>query len=592
MQTGKFLSLFRTTLVFLLLVGKTFGAQKEQTVHQVIDRAITQLYHTKGPEELMKLDLAQVMKLFTQDELTVLSTCHWVFDVNVPATVSLMVSKEQKTLPFWIAGIGFQKTTMTVKNSQTTYDIWQKQFPKGRVGLGVNGFENGLALHYFVSVAPVNKQDKLQINPVIPVDQKFGVLQDGASTYMDWDELVLRDVPVAMTGQQLLTTTRGRASESHLVGAFRSTPYASSQNPDQIILTWSSDPSSSMDLQWRTNTTVDASTLKYKVKGTSKVVTIVADKMKMEDRMLVNDRYSNHYTAKLTGLKPGTTYQYQIASQNEWSDSESFTTASTNSSFSFLWFGDTHYSPKFGEILHKGWAAHPDASFFSIVGDLVSDGLNRDQWDALFDHSKETACKIPFMSVPGNHDNRAGLGAKLYCDLFSYPMNGPKGVPQEQTYSFTYKNALFLMIDATSPIDTQTAWIEKQLAATKATWKIAMFHFAPYNREEPYLDIQKAWVPLFDKYHVDMVYGGHLHYYMRSKPMKAGKVVSSYRDGTAYLISVGIPNRDQNFDPEPYAEVTDSKGQLFQYVKIDGNSLHLESVNMQGKLIDSFNLKK
>ncbi|MCK9638751.1 MAG: metallophosphoesterase family protein [Prolixibacteraceae bacterium] len=592
MQTGKFLSLFRTTLVFLLLVGKTFGAQKEQTVHQVIDRAITQLYHTKGPEELMKLDLAQVMKLFTQDELTVLSTCHWVFDVNVPATVSLMVSKEQKTLPFWIAGIGFQKTPMTVKNSQTTYDIWQKQFPKGRVGLGVNGFENGLALHYFVSVAPVNKQDKLQINPVIPVDQKFGVLQDGASTYMDWDELVLRDVPVAMTGQQLLTTTRGRASESHLVGAFRSTPYASSQNPDQIILTWSSDPSSSMDLQWRTNTTVDASTLKYKVKGTSKVVTIVADKMKMEDRMLVNDRYSNHYTAKLTGLKPGTTYQYQIASQNEWSDSESFTTASTNSSFSFLWFGDTHYSPKFGEILHKGWAAHPDASFFSIVGDLVSDGLNRDQWDALFDHSKETACKIPFMSVPGNHDNRAGLGAKLYCDLFSYPMNGPKGVPQEQTYSFTYKNALFLMIDATSPIDTQTAWIEKQLAATKATWKIAMFHFAPYNREEPYLDIQKAWVPLFDKYHVDMVYGGHLHYYMRSKPMKAGKVVSSYRDGTAYLISVGIPNRDQNFDPEPYAEVTDSKGQLFQYVKIDGNSLHLESVNMQGKLIDSFNLKK
>ena len=70
-------------------------------------------------------------------------------------------------------------------------------------------------------------------------------------------------------------------------------------------------------------------------------------------------------------------------------------------------------------------------------------------------------------------------------------MNGPDGVPKEQTYSFTYKNALFLMIDATSPIDAQTAWIEKQLATTKATWKIAMFHFAPYNREEPYLDIRK-----------------------------------------------------------------------------------------------------
>lgn len=592
MQTRKFLSLFPVLLVVLMIAGKTFGAQKDQTVAQVMNRVITQLYQTKSPQEMMKLDMNQVMGLFSKEELKALSTSHWVFDVNVPVTVSMMVSKEQKTLPFWIPGSGFLKTTMTVKNRQTTYDIWQKQYPKGRVGLGVNGFENGLALHYFVSVAPVNKQDKLQINPVYPADQKFGVMQDGASTYLDWDELVLQEVPEAMKGQQLLTTTRGRASESHLVGAFRSTPFASSQNPDQIILTWSSNPSSSMDIQWRTNTTVDTSTLKYRTKGASKVVSVVADKMKMEDRMLVNDRLSNHYTAKLTGLKPGTTYQYQIASQNEWFDSESFTTAAANSSFSFLWFGDTHFSPKFGEILHKGWVAHPDASFFSIVGDLVSDGLNRDQWDALFDYSKETACKIPFMSVPGNHDNRAGLGAKMYCDLFSYPMNGPDGVPKEQTYSFTYKNALFLMIDATSPIDAQTSWIEKQLATTKATWKIAMFHFAPYNREEPYLDIQKAWVPLFDKYHVDMVYGGHLHYYMRSKPMKAGKVVSSYRDGTAYLISVGIPNRDQDFAAEPYAEVTDSKGQLFQYVRIDGKSLYLESVNLQGKIIDSFTLKK
>jgi hypothetical protein len=579
-------------MVVLLLTGKTLVAQENQSVSIVMDRVITNLYQTRSPQNLMKLNIGQVMGLFSKKELTILSTCHWMFDVNVPVTVSLMISKEQKRLPFWLPLSGFQKTAMTVKNRQTTYDIWQKQFQKGRVGLGVNGFENGLALHYFVSVAPANKQDKLQITPVNPADQKFGILQDGASTYLDWDELVLQEVPEALKGQQLLTTTRGRASESHLVGAFRSTPFASSPNPDQIILTWSSDPSNSMDIQWRTNTTVDASTLKYRAKGTTKVVTLVADKVKLEDRMLVNDRYSNHYTAKLSGLKPGTTYQYQIATQNEWSDSESFTTAASNSSFSFLWFGDTHFSPKFGEILHKGWVAHPDASFFSIVGDLVSDGLNREQWDALFNYSKETAGKIPFMSVPGNHDNRAGLGAKLYCDLFSYPMNGPDGVPKEQTYSFTYKNALFLMIDATSPIDAQTAWIEKQLATTKATWKIAMFHFAPYNREEPNLDIQKAWVPLFDKYHVDMVYGGHLHYYMRSKPMKAGKVVSSYQDGTAYLISVGIPNREQDFAAEPYAEVTDSKGQLFQYVKIDGNNLYLESVNLQGKMIDSFTLKK
>ena len=66
------------------------------------------------------------------------------------------------------------------------------------------------------------------------------------------------------------------------------------------------------------------------------------------------------------------------------------------------------------------WKTHPDASFFSIVGDLVSDGLNRDQWDAIFDYSKEYRLQKFLLCPPGNHDNRAGLGAKLYCDLFSY----------------------------------------------------------------------------------------------------------------------------------------------------------------------------
>jgi acid phosphatase type 7 len=587
-----YLSLIRLLLVMLVFAGNISGAQKETTVKGVMDRVISDLYKNQGSTDLMKLDLSKVMSLFTNDELQILSTRHWMFDVNHPVIVSVMRTQQQKTTPFWLASAGFKKTGMTMKNQKTTYEVWQKSFAAGRVYLGVDGFEEGLALHYFVSVAPQHKDDQLILSNFFPANQQVSVMQDGASTYQDWDELVLENVPAAMKGQQLLSTTRGRSAESHLVGAFRTTPYPSSQHPDQVVLTWSADPSNSIDIQWRTNISANASTIKYRVKGTTKDLSANAYKMVMEDQMLMNDRYSNHYTVKLTRLKPGTSYQYLISTQKEWSDAQSFTTAAKDSSYSFLWFGDTHFSPQFGEILKKGYAAHPDASFFSIVGDLVSDGLNRNQWDALFQYSKETASRIPFMSVPGNHDNRAGLGAKMYCDLFSYPMNAPVGVPKEQTYSFTYKNTLFLMIDATSPIDAQTPWIEKELAGSKAKWKIAMFHFAPYNREEPYLDIQKAWVPLFDKYHVDMVFGGHLHYYMRSKPMKEGKVVSSYREGTAYIISVGITNRDQNFDKEPYAEVTDGIGHLFQYVKIDGNNLTFESVNFQNKLIDKFNLSK
>ena len=575
---------------FLIIIVSSFTSKKE-SVKQVIDKVVTNLYETKTPDELSKLDYNKVISLFSKSDLQVLSTKHWVFDVNVPVVVSVMRSIEQKRVPFWLEKNGFTKTSLTVKNEQTTYEIWQKSFDKGNVGLGINGFEDFL-LHYFVSVRPQKKGDNLVLSNFIPANQFVGILEDGAFTYHDWDELVLKDVPVSMKGEKLLTTTRGRSSESHLINAFRTTEHPSSATPDQIMQTWSSDPSTTIDIQWRTNTTVQNLYLIYREKGKTDETKIVPYIIKMEDRMLMNDRYVNHYTAGLKDLKPGVSYEYKITSQPDFSEGQVFTTAQKNNSWSFMWFGDTHYSPKFGQILMKGYEKHPDISFFSIVGDLVSDGLHRDQWDNLLDYSKSVIQRIPLMAIPGNHDNRLGLGAQIFQDEFSYPSNGPEGLVKEQTYSFTYKNTLFLMIDATLPIEAQTSWIEKELRQSDATWKIAMFHFPPYNWEEPYFNIQKAWVPLFDKYHVDLVFNGHIHYYMRSKPMKNGRVTTSYSSGTAYIISVGIPNGHHEMTDEPYAAVRDSEGHLYQYIKINENHLYFEAVNFDGKTIDSFEINK
>lgn len=591
MNTNRY-SRFFVCLFFSFLISFLISCDRRvKTVKEVMDKVVTQLYKTSSQAVLEKLDYDQAMALFSKEDLKSLSSQHWMFDVNVPVVVSVMRDSQQKIVPFWLESGGFVKTEMIMKNEQTTYEIWQKSFKAGRIGLGIHGLDNA-GLHYFVSVAPQKNSDQLELSHFFPENQFTGVLNDGAFTYHDWDELVLTDVPPSMKGQKLLTTVRGRGVESHLAGAFRSTTYPSSSRPDQVLLTWSSDPATSMDIQWRTDTTVEAGRLKYRELGSSIEMVAKADKIRMEDRLLMNDRFVNHFTARLKELKPGTVYQYLIEHQTEWSDKYSFSTAGNDDSFSFLWFGDTHYSPKYGEILKLADANHPDAAFFSIVGDLVSDGLHRNQWDDLLDYSKEVICRKPLMAVPGNHDNRAGLGAQTYRDVFSYPENAPAGVPSEQTYSFTYKNTLFLMIDATSPVEMQTGWISQQLSGSKAKWKIVMFHFPPYNWEEPYVNIQNAWVPLFDKYRVDMVFGGHIHYYMRSKPMNAGKVVSSYREGTAYIISIAIPSRHREITNEPYAETLNTDGPLYQYIKIDGNKLTFQAVNMENKLIDSFSIMK
>ncbi|HSB94665.1 MAG TPA: metallophosphoesterase family protein [Flavitalea sp.] len=580
----------------IILCGYLFSqvacsTQDNRSVKQVMDEKITELYANKTEAELTTLTYDQAKALFSSADLKTLGGSHWQFNVNVPVIVSVFRSTKQQIVPWWLPENGFTKTQLSVKNEQTDYEVWQKSYPAGHIGLGINGFENYM-LHYFVAVQPQKAGDQLRLDNFFPENQYTGVLQDSAFVYHDWDELVLTGIPAELKGAKLLTTVRGRGTESHLVGAFRKTDYPSSKNPDQVMLTWSSDPSTTVDIQWRTNTTVNNGKINYRKKGDGVIHSADAAKFQLEDRLLMNDRYINRFTAKVTGLQPGTDYEYQLSPDTTWKPDLTFRTAATDDAFSFIWFGDTHFSPKFGKMFNRADSLHPDASFYTISGDLVSDGLYRDQWDALFSFAPQVISKKPLMCVPGNHDNRSGLGAATYRTMFSYPENAPAGVPKEQTYSYTYKNTLFLMIDCTSPIEAQTAWIEDQLKNSTATWKIAVFHFPPFNYEEPYFNIRKTWMPLFDKYHVDLVLNGHTHYYMRTKPISGDVATDSYKKGTVYLISIAIPSHHEHMTEEPYAAVRFADGQYYQYLKVEGKKLKYTAYDSENKVVDEFGIEK
>jgi predicted phosphodiesterase len=379
--------------------------------------------------------------------------------------------------------------------------------------------------------------------------------------------------------------------ESWLAGVFRTTEYPSSDLPDQVMLTWSSDPSTGIDIQWRTDTVVSDEVLKYMEIGGNEEFSVIAVINRIDDQVLMNDRTVSRYTARLRDLKPGTKYEYLIFPQAEYRETQTFSTPSSDNSFTYIWFGDTHHSPKFGELIKAVDQRYPEAAFYSIAGDIVSDGLYRNQWDDIFKFTDGIVSRKPLMAVPGNHDNRSGLGALMYRELFSYPRNAPEGVEKEQTYSFRYKNALFLMIDATSSIDTQTPWIEEQLKNTDAQWKFAMFHFPPYSSDGGYPEIRSKWCTLFDRYHVDIVMSGHVHNYLRTKPMKNEKPVASAAEGTVYLVSIAIPDNDPQ--PRlPYAASQVSGEMLYQKVTIKGNKLDYKAMNINGVLRDQMTITK
>ncbi len=569
------------------------SGSKAESIEEVMDDLVTRLYQTLSPDQLDTIGNAWILNNLSGEEKLVLATRYWYFHVNTPVTVSLMRDMDQVNAPFWLQSIGFIKTEMVVKNMHSTYEVWQKDYNAGLVELGINGFDKHRPV-YFISVGPQDPANRLEITDVFPEGQYLDTMKAGAFTYHDWDELTLEEVPDQLIGQVLFTTIRGRAREAHLTGAFRTTPYPSGVQPDQIMLTWSGDPATSIDIQWRTSTSVAVGRVKYWVSGTADTLISVANLKLMEDRLLQNDRYVHRFTAILDHLQSGVSYSYQVGSkQGAWSDTASFhTEASGDDGFSFIWFGDTHKSQKWGELIQESFQKFPDVAFYSIAGDLVSTGLYREDWDQLFNVSGPVFNDKPLMPVPGNHDNQDGLGAWMYQELFSLPVNGPEKVLPELTYSFVYKNALFLMIDATAPVELQSSWIEAQLKGSGAEWKFAMFHFPPYNYEEDYSVIREEWCTLFDTYHVDMVMSGHTHYYMRSKPIFNEQVVELVSQGTVYVISVGIPGNHENMPDEDYAEVRDGTGWLYQHMEINDNVLIYKSLDINGNIRDSFIIEK
>ncbi len=126
-----------------------------------------------------------------------------------------------------------------------------------------------------------------------------------------------------------------------------------------------------------------------------------------------------------------------------------------------------------------------------------------------------------------------------YLDIFSLPTQGEAGgVPSgtEQYYSFDYGNVHFVSLDSqlSARDDDQRAamreWLIDDLSSNDADWTIVIFHHPPYSKganhdsdtadarvfDLPQKDMREEFVPVFDEYGVDLVYGGHSHSYERS----------------------------------------------------------------------------
>ncbi|MEY9991554.1 hypothetical protein ABIE67_003586 [Streptomyces sp. V4I8] len=291
------------------------------------------------------------------------------------------------------------------------------------------------------------------------------------------------------------------------------------------------------------------------------------------------DHTQYYVHAKLTHLKPGKTYYYGVGHQG-FDPAEphllgtlgTFTTAPAHKApFTFTAFGDQGVSyhglandslllgqnPAFH--LHAGDIAYADPSGSGKTADT---GFDSRVWDQFLAQTESVAKSVPWMVSYGNHDMEAWYSPNGYGGeeaRFTLPDNGPDKKNLPGVYSFVHGNTAVISLDPNDvsfeiPANlgisggTQSKWFEAQLkkyrAAHDIDFIVVFFHHCAYCTSTAHASeggVRQEWVPLFEKYQVDLVINGHNHQYERTDVIKGNEVAKKLPiGGTAYPETEGV----------------------------------------------------
>ncbi len=397
--------------------------------------------------------------------------------------------------------------------------------------------------------------------------------------------------------------------------------------PKAIHTTWQHDPATTLTVQWTTAATElagytpkvwfgpeaeagkDGATQQF---GAARFATGTGE-MYYQTIIDMNDLAPDapHYitwTVELTGLTPDTPYVFRAGTWSDFkagaftapdlSDVQHVRTGLAKGSrqkITAVLAGDSRNGAD-GIRANAQRLAAIDASLWVFNGDFNETGV-QEQWDDWFDAMQPILSKHPLMPVQGNHE----FFPPTYYGQFALPVEaGLAPEYKEHAWSLTIGNLHLIGLDSTqdSVVQDQSTWLEADLQAARADkdidWIIAMMHHPAYSSCTNHGStdrVQKYWVPLFEKYDVDLIFAGHDHDYERSWPWRANKKVDA---GPVYVVAGGF-YADGYTNGKDVWTATSSHGNKSNYVvlNVEGKSLSFTAFSGDGsETLDTYSLKK
>jgi hypothetical protein len=323
--------------------------------------------------------------------------------------------------------------------------------------------------------------------------------------------------------------------------------------PEQLHLQFGSDASREMIASWVTPTSVRRPVLRLGTPEGGFGRLVEAETRTYVDGASGVEVFTHH--AVLPDLRPGTDYTYQVLHAGADPLGGSFTTGPEGrAKIRFTSFGD-QATPVPGNGLASPWAGYnpPQVEslqplFHLLNGDLCYANISPDRvktWRDFFMNNQVSASNRPWMPAAGNHENELAngpVGYGSYQTRFWLPDSDTE--PEFRNLWYTFKAGSVRVVSLNNDDvclqdggdsyvhgysgGAQARWLERTLAEARedesVDWLVVCMHqvaiSSVHNFNGADLGIRREWLPLFDRYGVDLVVCGHEHHYERTKPLR------------------------------------------------------------------------
>ncbi len=377
--------------------------------------------------------------------------------------------------------------------------------------------------------------------------------------------------------------------------------------PDRIVLNLTEDPSTSMAVTWRTDTTIVAGYCELQPASDTRINPQESKSFKAQTTRFEFfpekeiPEYANQHSQILTGLEPDSKYIYRVGNDKYWSEWFQFQTPSDiGNKFSFIYFGDPQTSLKSecSRVIRNAFQQCPNSGFMLYGGDLINHAGSDTEWQGWFDAGSFIYATIPQIMTPGNHDYQDLLLDPHWNAQFTLPPNGPSGL-EGTCYFVDYEDLRLISIDSATDnelehesgaaMTSQKIWLDSVLTYNTKKWTILTTHLPFYSPKESRDNkhLRTHFQPIIEKHGVDMVLTGHDHSYGRGTATDNPDIQPSI----VYVVSVCGPKLYPAGDKE-WMQKSISYTQLYQVISIDKNILSYKAYSASGELVDEFVLEK